>query len=224
MTKVVAYIPIKEKSERVPNKNIRDINGKPLFYWVLNTLYQSKNIDKIIVDTDTNFMREKISSFFPNIEIIMRPKHLMGGAITGDDLVKNSLPLFDDDDIIFLTHVTNPLLKAQTIDKAIDAFKNNDCDHLLSVIIHNSRFYYQNKPLNHDITNMQNTQDLEPVIEENSNIFIFTKHSFEKYQSRIGRKPYLFPMSVFETSDIDYEEDWQWTKFIMENADYKKLL
>jgi len=49
---ICAILPIKHISERVPEKNYRDFNGNPLFTIILNTLLNSKYIDKIIVDTN----------------------------------------------------------------------------------------------------------------------------------------------------------------------------
>ena len=221
MGKIIAYVPIKEQSERVKNKNTREIKGKPLFYWLLNTLSQAKIIDKVIVNTDTENMREKISSYFSNIEIIIRPQHLKDGKLTGDDLIKNDLELFSYDDIIFLSHVTNPLLSVDTVEKAINEFKNNDCDYLLSVIATQCRCFYKNKEVNHDIKNMRNTQDLEPVMAENSSMCIFTRSESEKNNSRYGENPYMFPMPMLESGEIDYEEDWELTKLIMENLTNK---
>jgi CMP-N-acetylneuraminic acid synthetase len=114
-------------------------------------------------------------------------------------------------DIYLMTHTTNPLLTKATIEAAIDAYEksNGEVDSLFTVNRHQARFYRQDgEPINHDLNNLVRTQDLEPWYEENSNLYIFTRNSFEKSNSRIGRKPMMFETPYMESFDIDTPEDW----------------
>jgi len=91
--KIYALIPIKHNSERVPGKNYKNFNGKPLFFWIINTLVNSTFIDKIIIDTDSHIIKELVPKYFnDNMERIIiydRPEHLHGGHVATNDLFVN---------------------------------------------------------------------------------------------------------------------------------------
>ena len=79
---IFALIPIKFNSTRVPGKNFRLMNGKPLFYYIINTLLKSKYITKIIINIDNKFTEDSIKKYFPSgIDFYYRPTHLEGGHI-----------------------------------------------------------------------------------------------------------------------------------------------
>ena len=124
-------------------------------------------------------------------------------------------------DFYLQTHATNPLIKTTTIDKAIEFIINNKKYDSLFAAKPIQKFVWNVKkqPINHDPYNLKNTQDLEPVFEENSNIYIFSEKSFQYKNSRIGRKPYMFVMDPQESSDIDKEIDFEFWQYIKQNND-----
>ncbi len=205
-----AIVPAKEHSERVPNKNIRNFNGKPLFYWIINTLKKIEDIEKIILDTDSDKISDFVLKFFPDITINFRPEHLHGDFVSMNKIIENILINYNDTNFFIQTHVTNPCLKKETIEKAIEIFKiQNDYDSLFTVTKIQARLYDKDfNPLNHDPDELIRTQDLPQVYEENSCLYIFSRNSFFKNKSRIGRNPYLFEINKLEAIDIDTEEDF----------------
>ena len=65
-------------------------------------------------------------------------------------------------------------------------------------------------PVNHKLTESLQTQYLDPLYAENSNMFIFSRKSFrENNNNRIGHKPFMFEMNSIESLDIDYIEDFE---------------
>lgn len=219
---VVALLPIKENSERVKGKNFRNFIGKPLYYWVLNKLIASKYISEIIIDTDSNYLLEKLNNYNGKIILVERPEKLRGGLIPMNDIIKYDISLVNNQNFL-QTHCTNPLISIQTIDCAIEQYFENidEYDSLFSVNKVQKRLYSSDlKPINHDLNKMLRTQDLEPVYEENSNLFVFSKESFkENNNNRIGKKPFLFEQNYLEALDIDTEED-----FLITEAVYEKVI
>ena len=216
--KIHALIPIKHNSDRVPGKNYRDFNGKPLFYWIINTLLNSEYIDKIIIDTDSPTIKELVPKHFKNeidrIIIYDRPEHLHGGHVATNDLFVNVIQELNlDADYYFQTHTTNPLLKTSTINNAIEKFlnkKKEGYESLFSVKTHHTRFYNSNgEDMNHNRFKLIPTQDLDPIYEENSCIYIFTKESLFTFKARIAKKAFLFKMSDIESTDIDWPDDFE---------------
>ena len=215
--KIFALIPIKHNSERVKGKNYRDFNGKPLFYWIINTVLSSTYIDKIIIDTDSETIKELVPKYFneriDRIVIYDRPTHLHGGHIATNDLFINVIKSLNlDADYYFQTHTTNPLLKTSTINKAIETFiekKVEGYESLFSVKKHHTRFYDKlGNDMNHNRFKLIPTQELDPIYEENSCMYLFTKESLFKHNARIAKKAYLYEMSDIESADIDWPEDF----------------
>ena len=118
-------------------------------------------------------------------------------------------------DFYLQTHSTNPLLRAESLGAAIRKFETGlpQFDSLFSVTRLQTRLWdAQAKPLNHDPTQLIRTQDLAPIFEENSCIYIFSKVSLVKNTNRIGRKPLMFEISRLEAQDIDDEVDFQFAE------------
>ena len=208
---------MKEYSERVPNKNIRNFCGKPLFHYILETLSNSNYIDEIIVNTDSKKIAKNAKEFF-DVKIHMRSNYLLeidsneANLIIEDDLSKVDCEYF------IQTHSTNPLLKTKTIDKSIESFFNQEeHDSLFSVTPYQNRLFFKDgKPVNHNPEQLIKTQDLPYLYEENSCIYIFSKDSFLKNKNRVGLTPKLFPINRFEAVDIDEMEDFIFAEFLME--------
>jgi N-acylneuraminate cytidylyltransferase len=139
----------------------------------------------------------------------MRPEHLLGDMVGINPLISNQISRVDGE-YFLQTHATNPLLKPSTIDEAIETFFRKDCDSLFSVNVYKKRLYRADlSPVNHDPKNMLRTQDLEPLYEENSNFYVFSRSSFLANGHRIGAHPAVFSMNPLEALDIDDESDFR---------------
>lgn len=209
MNQFTVLLPMKGHSERVPNKNLKKIAGKPLCFWILETLTKL-NPKKIIINTDSDEIANMVSAKF-KVTIHKRPAEIQGDMVPMNKVIENDLQQDAQSEYFLQTHSTNPLIKPETIAHAatqfIDSIQKNDS--LFSVTPHYARFYDQSgKPINHDLTQLVRTQDLKPLLEENSNLYFFTRTSFLKNKKRIGEKPILFQMNPIEAFDID--EQWQW--------------
>lgn len=215
--KIVALIPIKHHSSRVKDKNFKDFNGKPLYFWIINTLLHVEKISKIVIDTDSQTIIDGVKeNFKENIgKIILynRPLKLRGDDVSTNLLFMNVINELNlNADVYFQTHTTNPLLSIKTINDAVDTYiENKDkYDTLFSVKTHHTRFYDKDgNDMNHNRFNLIPTQNLDPIYEENSCIYLFTKESLFKYNARISENAYLFKMSDIESSDIDWPEDFK---------------
>ena len=212
--RIVALLPIKAHSARVKGKNFRDLCGKPLFRWTLDTLLSVDEINEVVINTDA---RDILAShgLFDSDRICIRDRK---PEICGD-FVSMNLVLADDvanvdADIYLMTHTTNPFIAADTVREALGAFREaqfeGSADSLFTVNKVQTRFYRANcTPVNHDPGNLIRTQDLEPWFEENSNLYLFTQDSFRGTNARIGRQPMMFESEKFESIDIDTPSDWE---------------
>jgi len=208
---------MRHHSQRVPGKNYRDLAGKLLYQHIIETLLAVPEIDDIVVDTDSDPVMEGLRKNFPQVNIINRPEHLRA-----DDIPMNEILIHDTEqypaDFYLQTHSTNPLLKAETISKAIQMFYANypQKDSLFSVTRWQTRLYFQDgKAVNHNPKELIQTQDLPPIYEENSCMYIFTRENLVAKRHRIGDMPLMFEMPRLEVVDIDEESDFQIADILM---------
>jgi CMP-N-acetylneuraminic acid synthetase len=220
MTQFVALVPMRHHSQRVPGKNYRPLAGRPLYEHIIGTLLEVPEIDEIVVDTDSPPVIEGLRLDFPMVRVIERPEHLRRDTIS-----MNEILMYDTSrvqaDFYLQTHSTNPLLRPGTISKAIQAFIAGYPAHdsLFSVTRLQTRLYNQDgQALNHDPDILLQTQNLPPVYEENSCIYIFTRENLTRRSNRIGDNPMMFAIDAAEAWDIDEEIDFEITDFLMKKA------
>ena len=216
--KLAALVPMRHHSQRVPGKNYRLLAGKPLFHHIIETLLAVPEIETILVDTDSEPVMDGLSRFFPNVKLIQRPEHLRA-----DDVPMNDILLYDtaqvEADFYLQTHSTNPLLKVGTISSGIQAFFASypAKDSLFSVTRLQTRLYDQSgRAINHNPQELIQTQDLPPVYEENSCMYIFNRANLAAKHHRISDHPLMFEIDAAEAWDIDEELDFEITNFLMD--------
>jgi CMP-N-acetylneuraminic acid synthetase len=215
--KLAALVPMRHHSQRVPGKNYRPLAGKPLFHHILETLLTVPEIETVMVDTDSESVMDGVRRHFPTVKLIPRPEHLRA-----DDVPMNDILLYDtaqvEADFYLQTHSTNPLLKPETISRAIQSLFTNypNYDSLFSVTRWQTRLYFQDgRAINHNPLELIQTQDLPPVYEENSCLYLFTRENLARKHHRIGDKPLMFEIDKAEAWDIDEELDFEMTDFLM---------
>jgi len=215
-TRIVALVPMRHTSERVAGKNYRRFGDEPLFHHILNSLASCGVVDRIVVDTDSPVIMNDVKLNFPGVLLIERAEHLRAGTVPMNDVLAWDIAHVEAD-VYLQTHSTNPLLKPETVRRAIEQFQAHQptYDSLFAVTRLQVRLWDPHaRPINHDPAVLLRTQDLPPVYEENSNLYIFTRASFEKAGNRIGERPLMFEMDRLETVDIDEEIDFQIAEFL----------
>ena len=180
---------------------------------------QCPEIQQIAVDTDSEVIQKDIDKNFPGVMVIDRPEKLRA-----DTIPMNAILMYDTNqitaDLYLQTHSTNPLLRPATISKAINKFRKQSptYDSLFSVTRLQTRLWDQNTlPVNHDPDVLLQTQDLPPIYEENSCIYLFTAENLKRRGNRIGDSPMMFEIPVDEALDIDEEIDFQIADLLMKN-------
>jgi len=226
--KLVALVPVRHHSQRVPGKNYRSLAGKPLYQHIIETLLSVNEIGQVVVDTDSEPVMDGLRRNFPQVKIINRPESLQADTISMNDILLYDSAIVEAD-FYLQTHSTNPLLHPETISKAIQTFLADYPSHdsLFSVTRLQTRLYDQyGCALNHDPNVLIQTQDLPPVFEENSCLYIFTRDNLIRRRNRIGDRPLMFEVDAAEAWDIDEELDFAITNFLMQkhenNESHKK--
>ena len=209
--KIVALLPMKANSERVKGKNFRELAGKPLFKWILDSLLAVGEIDKVVINTDARHIFAE-NGLVESDRVVIRDRKpgLCGDMVSMNLILADDIQAFDADTYI-MTHTTNPLITSETIRAGLKTLADNpDKDSLFTVNKFQTRFYRGDcSAVNHDPDNLLRTQDLEPWYEENSCLFYFTQESFMTTKARIGKHPLMMVTPPLESLDIDEPQDWE---------------
>jgi CMP-N-acetylneuraminic acid synthetase len=219
--RVVALIPIKDHSERVSGKNFRAFAGKPLYHHIVHILDRVYAVDRIIINTDSPRVSEEAPTLSDKVLVHRRPDELCGDGMSTNRIFAYDLEN-SDGEIYLQTHATNPLMRAETFALALKTFVENEDAHdsLFGVTEHYSRFYdTEGRAINHDPEVLVRTQDLPPLCEENSCVYVFTKESFAKHGRRIGETPLMFPTPAIQSVDIDDEFQFRLAELLALYAD-----
>tara|TARA_Y100001970_G_scaffold294156_1_gene447643 strand:+ start:10672 stop:11322 length:651 start_codon:yes stop_codon:yes gene_type:complete len=210
--KVVAIIPIKQKSERVKDKNFRKINGKPLYEYYLSKLKKC-NFDSVYIDTDS----EKIKKFAKklNYNIIDRLPYLSKNNANGNDLLNYHARIINAD-LYFQLFITSPLLREKTINMAISKLKNTKVyDSIFTVQKIYSWFWFSNKPVNYNPKILPRSQDAKPIVKETTGLYGIKKNALLKYKCRIGKTPYLLEVDEKQAIDLDNDFDFDLVELLI---------
>ncbi len=202
--KIVTIVPVKLNNERLPGKNTKLLGGVPLIHYILNTLTAETRIDENYVFCSD----ERIKEYLPDrVRLLKRNKEL-------DEPVSNFTQIFDsfrekvNADIYVYAHVTAPFITLQSLEICIEKVMSGEYDSAFTATKIQDFLWKDGKPLNFDAANLPRSQDLEPIYRESSGIYVFTPEVFEKYHSRIGKKPYIREIGYKEAVDINVPEDF----------------
>jgi CMP-N-acetylneuraminic acid synthetase len=208
--RVVALVPMRHHSERVPGKNYRPLAGKPLYAHILQTLLSCPDVEAVVVDTDSPVIQEGIARSFPGVVMLERPAHLRAGETSTNAVLMHDVTMVEAPWYL-QTHCTNPFLRPATIGRAIQRFMADLQSHdaLFSVTRYQKRLWdASGRPVNHDPHLLLRTQDLSPLFEENSCIYLFERQAFLRAGNRLCERPQLFEIDGLEAWDIDEEQDF----------------
>lgn len=210
---MIIFIPIKEISQRVPQKNFRLIEDVMLYK---RCLYKLINF-KVYVDTDSERIIKEIKEDknLKHVTVFKRRKNLIGHKTSVCDIIKDFIIRFNIiDQSVCQVHVTSPFLKSETLNKASKFL--SDHDSVVSCNEYQNRLWrkesYGYVPINHNPLKLEQTQDLPVYYEENSLFYIFNSDYFLKTGCRVGIKPHFYVCNYPENVDIDTENDWKLVK------------
>jgi CMP-N-acetylneuraminic acid synthetase len=220
MNKIVALVPMRHDSQRVKGKNYRLLAGKPLYHHIISTLLKCPEISEVVVDTDSQPIMDGIKVDYPQVRVLIRPEHLRAGEIPMNEILLHDISQVEAD-FYLQTHSTNPLLTLGTISHAIQIMIENypGYDSLFSVTRWQTRLWDElGRAINHNPAVLLRTQDLPPVYEENSCLYIFTRQTLQNEHNRIGERPFLFEIDASEAWDIDEEIDFLMADLLMSHG------
>jgi CMP-N-acetylneuraminic acid synthetase len=208
---------MRHQSERVPGKNHRPCAGRPLYHWIVEALLATRLVAQVVLDTDSPVILEDAARSFPGVRLLERPAHLRDGATPMNEVLLHDVELVAAD-VYLQTHSTNPLLRPGTIDGALERFlaARPGHDSLFTVTRLQTRLWTAaGCPVNHDPDVLLRTQDLPPIFEENSCLYLFDGATLRERRNRIGARPILHEIDAVEAWDIDEELDFDVAELLL---------
>lgn len=206
---IFAFIPARGGSKSIPLKNIKMFCGKPLIYWNLLSL-QKSNVDKIIVATDSDQIKNIVLSFsFSKVEVYNRNDENATDEASSESVMLEYIKSVNmlDSDIFMLVQATSPFTQTNHFDEALELFKS--FDSVVSCSITKRFFWKENGvALNYDINKRKRRQDFKGTLIENGAFYINSIKNIKQNKNRISGNVGLYRMPEYTSIEIDEQLDW----------------
>ena len=202
--KRVAFVPIRLNSQRVEGKNLRELGGRPLMTYLLQTLTEVENIDQVYVYCSNPSIVEYLPA---GVKFLQRDEQLDSNTTLGEQIY-DAFTREVDADIYILAHATSPFIRTATIADAVAHVESGEYDSAFSAERVQTFAWWDGKPLNYSLEHVPRTQDLEPVYVETSAFFVFEREVWRSKRRRIGERPYVAVTDRIESMDIDNPDDF----------------
>jgi len=212
---ITAFLPCRLGSQRVPNKNTKTFSGVEggLLKIKLDQLCSTGTIDRIVVSSNDPRVLEITSQYHDDrIVIDERPDKLGSNTTTTDELIQYASTIILEGQILW-THVTSPFLNEYDYESIIECYfksLDNGYDSLMTVLKLQGFIWDKRKPISYkrDELKWPMTQNIEPLFEVNSGVFLSSFENYKNFNDRIGKKPYLYEQNKRKSTDIDWPEDF----------------
>ncbi len=219
MKKIIIMIPARLGSKRIPKKNIRYMQGKPLIQYPIDIAKSDSRDMEIWVNTEDERLGTIVTDMGANFH--RRPKELAGDTATNRDFTYEFLRMHPCDYVVML-NTTSPLLRQETFGQFIDKIIDSDADTILSVVTEKEETFYQGEPLNFSLNEKINSQFLPSTQKIVWAMTGWKRDTFMRLQEQgenpvFGGKIVLFEVPKDEACDLDTEEDWKIAEGILQS-------
>lgn len=222
--KTIAFIPVRGGSKSIPLKNIKNFCGKPLVYWNIAALQNAGRVDEIVVATDSEDIKRTVNNFhFDKVKIYNRSTENATDTASTESVMLEYISTTDlkSDDIFILVQATSPLTETKHFEEALDIYKQNHFDSMLTCV-RSYRFFWNEDGTskNYDYHNRPRRQDYKGDYMENGAFYINTVKNILKSKNRLSGKIGIYEMPEYTAMEIDEPDDW----IILETMMYKHVL
>lgn len=209
--KLIAMIPARLGSKRIPKKNLRFLGDKPLIQYPIDLAKQIPDFESIWVNTESDDLGHAVERMGARFH--KRPEEYSADNCTNREFTYHFMCNHECDYVIMINS-TSPLLRIETVIKFVDFVQKNDYDTILSTVSEKAESFYRGKPINFDLKNKVNSQQLEPIEKTVWALTAWKRDSFIELEKQgicpiFGGKLGTFPIPKDESCDLDTEEDWR---------------
>lgn len=222
---MIAMIPARLGSKRIPKKNIRYMWDKPLIQYPIDLCLNSGLFESVWVNTESLELGEIVQTL--GAKFHERPEELAGDTATNRDFTYEFMQKHECDYVI-MVNTTSPLLREDTVIKFLEFVNENDFDTVVSVISEKEEVFFRDQPLNFSLEEKINSQYLEPVESIVWALTAWKRENFMKLQEQ-GKNPVFggklgkFAIPKDESCDLDTEEDWRIAEGILASRESQNI-
>lgn len=207
---LTAFVCIRLNNERLKGKNLLELGGKPLYYWIFSELKKIHQIDKIYLYSSTLVEFDEL----PHGILWQKRDEYYDNNVACGELLRSFCSNVVSD-FYLLAHATSPFTQAPTLQSMIETFSDSSLyDSAFTGSYLNSFIWQDKQPVNFDPKNIKRTQDMSPFFVENVGGYLFSKDDIMSSGRRVGKHPLLWEVPQVETVDIDNQLDYEFAKSI----------
>lgn len=215
--KIVSLVPLRGGSKSIPYKNIKEMAGKPLCFWVLQAATGSKYIDEVWVSTEDKKIKDVVLGLGLGVKVLDRPAELATDTSSTESVMLHFAERTEFG-VLNLIQATSPLTTSEDLDKAIEQFFKEGNDSLLSGVLHKKFFWTpEGKPLNYDYTKRPRRQEFSGVVHENGAFYLTVREMLFTNKNRLGGRIGIFLLPEERGIDIDEPADWPVAEKMLKN-------
>ena len=220
----IAFIPVRGGSKSIPLKNIKILNGKPLVYWTTKAANDAVCIDKVVVATDSEEIKNAVLSFGLNkVEIFDRSAENAQDTSSTESVMVEYIKKsnLNDNDNFFLIQATSPLLKSEHINGMYAKYTEENFDSMFSGVREKQFKWIETddgiKPVNYDYRNRPRRQDFQGLIAETGACYINKIGNIVKDNCRLSGNIGFYELPAYTSYEIDEPHDWIIVEELMKN-------
>ena len=200
--KIVLHIPAREGSKRVRKKNLREMNGKPMISYAVEALLRANISENCYVNTDSKEIIDYINANYPSMKIYIRDKELCSDNAQSDHFNADIINKLQPDTLIMINPVC-PLIESEDIVNALNAYKESDCDTMISSCSTHMQTFCDGEPVNIDVKNaLAPSQDNPLITTLNWAITIWDAKSFTNRMDKDGYAVWGKQISFYDIDEI----------------------
>ena len=214
--KLLAIVPVRADSQRVKNKNLKRFAGTNLLEIKLKNLKQIKDIDEILVSSDSSKMLKIAKKL--KLSTHKREKYYASSKATNSEFFENLAENIDSDYVLY-SPVTTPLISKKTIQNCIDVLKRKKLNFksVATVKLVKHHMWLNNKPLNYKINKSPSSQDLPDIMAVTYGCCIVKRSDMLKFKNVVTDKSKFITINDIEATDIDSELDFKIAEYLYKN-------
>lgn len=225
--KILAVITARAGSKRLPNKNILNLAGKPLIAWTIEAAAESKYIDKLIVSTDSEEIKEVSLKYGAEVPF-MRPAELATDTTDSMVVLNHAIDYFKEQfDYILLLQPTSPLRTVEDIDHAMEMLNENTLAVVSVCEMEHSPLWANILPENHSMEGFirpeikgLRSQDLPKFYRLNGALYISEMEEFFFNHGFFGKNTKAYIMPIERSVDIDNSLDMHFAEFLLQRKNH----
>ena len=224
----VAIIPARGGSKGILRKNIKELCGKPLIAYIIETALNVEELDRVIVSTEDNEIAETAKKYGAEVPFI-RPAELAKDETPTLPVLQHAVKYLEEKEsyrpnIIVLLYATSPLLRAERVSEAIRMLKGGEFESILSVVEDRGHYWFEKDGKYERMYPkiVKNRQFTMPLFKENGAIYVYKRDILMKGGIMEEGTRGLLIMQRDESIDVDEPIDFEITKLLMKREENEK--